>query len=162
MLRPTLANEFGTSGSPEYDTRQEAFDRYNTLLKRDPQRVADVLGALATGRQANTADAHTRGIVAATEAIFTATNNGTQIGFDPKTREAAWAIVHEDDGHTKAARAYNTLPAEGRSTEEGIRLCRMRGLHTLKAVALLHAAEGGVNTGNASSSHSAKSQSIAA
>lgn len=140
-MKPRLANEFGGPSCEDYQNRDKAFQRYNTLLAQNPTRVREVLAALATDNLKGRQDNSTRHILKATNNVLLATNHGTQIGFDPETREAAWAKVHDDEGHREAAHAYAKLDRSEQDTPEGIRRRRIRGYHTLKIIASLHEAE---------------------
>lgn len=140
MTIPRLANEFGDPKSAEYLKREKAFQDYNTLLVQNPKRVKEVLAALATDDVIERGDYPTRRILSATETVLLATNHGTQIGFDPETREETWAKVHDDQGHKEAAHAVAELGRTSEDTPENIRRRRIRGYHTLKVVASLHEA----------------------
>lgn len=93
MPRYELANEGCTT-----PTGEQAFKRYNELLRTQPNQLTQAIAILALNQ--NVPKEYQAAATAITDVLDT-TNNGTQIGIGPDT-EMGWAHVFDDESHREA------------------------------------------------------------
>jgi hypothetical protein len=139
MIKAELANEFTTvdletkKPTAEHEARELAFHDFNKLVRENPEHVVRVMGIMAMEAEPRKGDGV---VVNAAERVLSATNNGSQIGFDEKSRERIWGEIFEDPWHYNATRDYNRARLEnGSDSDEAQRLSRLRGFYTLCAFA---------------------------
>jgi hypothetical protein len=164
MLKPKLANEFGNPDSADYQHREKAFNAFNTLVAQNPERVVHVMSKLALGSEINGQNQTEKVIEKAGIQVLDTTNNGSQTGFDEKTREQAWAEVFKDPLHDDTAHAYYEANQEDANSPEAIAAHRRNGFATLRVAALLNL-EGEERTraeAALATLHNSKQESVAA
>jgi hypothetical protein len=107
--------------------QHNAFKTFNSELRTDARRVAQVLGNLLVGRPVETEDGH---IASAVDAVLVETKTGAQIGFGTEAEaqkttptqgggEWAWGEVFADERHRMARHDYVRLATELRAAEQG-------------------------------------------
>jgi hypothetical protein len=110
MIKTELADEGCAPGAGE------AFTNFNKLLRHSPEKVARRLGQRAVlGEEVN--DDPVDQLI---DNVLDTTNNGTQIGIEPRYRESMWAQIFEDSHHYETRTRYAALVTEANGVRRDI------------------------------------------